>query len=182
MVFRSAVAIQAPGHALRLMLVNNLHFVDRAVAAIATDATIHVSGVIEISIIGNLVDAHPVDRLASFPAFADGFQFRAVSLDLRVAGHARLGAWDVRVRSDFNEAVAVAAIEPELLNVDDVREWNRLSRFVTDTGVFGGKIIRQSAGDRCYNRANADHQLQRKPVCPFWKKVCHVVRASPLTI
>ena len=77
------------------MLVNDLHFINRAMAAVATDTTIHVSGVVEIGVIGNLVDAHPVDWLTGFPALANGFQFRAVGLDLCVAGHARLGARDI---------------------------------------------------------------------------------------
>ena len=42
-LLRIAMAIQAPGHTLWLMLVNDLHFIHRAMAAVATDATIHMN-------------------------------------------------------------------------------------------------------------------------------------------
>ena len=176
MIFRGAMAIQAPGHALWLMLVNDLHFIHRAMAAVATDTAIHVNSMVEIGIIGNLVNSNPVDRLAGFPAFTNGFQFGACGFDLRVAGHAGLGAGDVRVRSDLHEAMAVATIHAQLLHVDHVRKWNGLGGLVADTCKFGSEIISQPAGDRGNDRAYADHELQGKPVCPFWKKICHLVK------
>ena len=158
------------------MLVNHLHFVDSTVAAEATDTAIHVNSMVKVGIVGNLVDSDPVDGLASFPAFADGFQFRAGGFDLCMASHAGLCSGDVRVGGDLHEAMAVTAIHAQLLHVNHVREWNRLSGLVADACVFRGKIIGQPAGDRGDDRADADHQLQGKPVCPFWKKICHLVR------
>jgi hypothetical protein len=119
-IFRGAVAVEAPGHALRLVLVNDLHFIYSAVAAVAAHATIHVNGVVEIGVVWNLVDADPVDWLAGFPALAHGSELRTVSLDLSVARHTGLGGRDIRVRSDFYETMAVATIHAELLHVNHV--------------------------------------------------------------
>jgi len=172
-IFRSAVAIEAPGHALRLVLVNDLHFIDRAVTTVAAHATIHVNGVVEIGVVGHLVDAHPIDWFAGFPAIAHGGELRTIGLDLSVAGHTGLSCRHVGVRSHLDEAVAVSAIHTELLDVDDVGEGNWLVGLVTDSGVFRGKVIRETTGYRRDQRAGANDQLQGKPVCPFWKKIRH---------
>lgn len=158
------------------MLVNNLHFIHSAMAAVATDTAIHVNSVVEVGIIGNLVDSNPVNRLACFPTFTHGFELGACGFDLGMAGHAGLCAGNVRVGGDLHEAMAIAAIHAQLLHVDHVREWNRLRGLVADACKFGCEIISQPAGDRGNDRAYADHQLQGKPVCPFWKKICHLVR------
>ena len=173
MIFRCAVAVEAPRHALRLVLVDNLHFIHRAVAAVATHATVHVHRMVEIGVVWNLVDADPVDGLAGFPALAHGGELRTVGLDLSVARHAGLGSRDIRVRSDFDEAVAVTAIHAELLNVNHVGEGNRLVRLVADPRVFGSELIGEPASNGRDQRTGANDQLQRKPVCPFWKKIRH---------
>lgn len=173
MIFRSAVAIEAPGHALRLVLVNDLHFIDRAVTTVAAHATIHVNGVVEIGVVGHLVDAHPVDWFAGFPAIAHGGELRTIGFDLSVAGHTGLSCRHVGVRSHLDKTVAVSAIHTELLDVDDVGEGNWLVGLVTDSGVFRGKVIRETTGYRRDQRAGANDQLQGKPVCPFWKKIRH---------
>ena len=47
-----AMAIEAKGHAQRLVMINLIHFVDWPVALNATDAAINVNGVVEINEIG----------------------------------------------------------------------------------------------------------------------------------
>ena len=167
------MAIETPGHALWLVLVDDLHFIDRAVAAVAAHATVHMHSVVEIGVVGNLVDADPVDWLAGFPTLAHGGEFRTISLDLSVAGHTGLGGRDIRVRGDLNEAMAVAAIHAELLHVNHVGEGNGLGGLVSDPRVFWSEIIGEPASNGGDQRAGANDQLQRKPVCPFWKKVRH---------
>jgi hypothetical protein len=66
-ILRSAMAFQAPSHALGFCMIDNLHVVDLAVASDATDPAIHVNGVIEVNIIGSLVDSNPRNRIAAFP-------------------------------------------------------------------------------------------------------------------
>lgn len=173
MIFRSAVAIETPGHALGLVLVNDFHFIDRAMAAVAAHATIHVNGVVEISVVRHLVDAHPIDRLAGFPTLAHGGEFWTISLDLSVASHTGLSCRHVGVRSHLDEAVAVSAIHTELLDMDDVGKGDRLVGLVADARVFRGEVISETTGNHRDQRADANDQLQGKPVSPFWKKIRH---------
>src|SRR6185369_7010932 len=63
-LFRVAMAVQAESHAQRLRMPDLVHLVNLAVAMIATDPAIHVHGMIEIDIIGSLVNLDPRDGLA----------------------------------------------------------------------------------------------------------------------
>src|SRR6266699_482753 len=58
-IFRVTVAIQTPGHAVRLGDVNRRHVVHRTVAAETTDAPIHVRRVIVVNIINSAITPHP---------------------------------------------------------------------------------------------------------------------------
>ena len=91
------MAIQAPGHALWLVLVDDLHFIDGAVATVAAHATVHVNSVVEIGVVGNLVDANPVNGLTGLPTLTHRSQLRAIGLDLGMACHTGLSGRDVRV-------------------------------------------------------------------------------------
>ncbi len=167
------MAVEAPRHALRLVLVDDLHLVDRSVATVAADTAVHVNSVVEVGIVWEFVDANPVDRFPSFPAFTNSRELGTIGFDLRVAGHAGLGGGNVGVRSHLNEAMTITAIHPELLDVDDVGEWNWLCRLVADPCVFWGEVIgngRHQKGDNC---ASANDQLQGNPVSPLWEKICH---------
>lgn len=165
-----------------LVLVDDLHFIDGAMATVATHPAVHVNSVVEIGVVRNLVDTDPVDGLTGLPTLTHWGELWAVGFDLGVAGHTGLRGRHIRVRGDLNEAMTIPAIHPELLHVDDVREWHGLGGLVADAGVLRGEIIGQPAGDHRHYRAYTDHQLQGKPVRPFWKKIRHVFRASASTI
>lgn len=90
-----AMTFQAPAHALRLILHHRLHVIDIPVAADATDAAVHVDRVIEIDVVGDFVNPHPVNRLARAPTVIQRRQLGAVFLDLRVAVHTSLGVGNV---------------------------------------------------------------------------------------
>ena len=53
------VAIEAPTHAQRLVVRDDGHLVDLAVAAFASDSAFHVDGMIEIDVIRRLVNPLP---------------------------------------------------------------------------------------------------------------------------
>src|SRR5690554_3158901 len=57
--FRRAVAIEAPAHTKWFGLVHYIHFVDAAVAALTTNAHIYVRRVVEVSIVGQVVNPNP---------------------------------------------------------------------------------------------------------------------------
>jgi len=48
-------------------MVDDLHVVDLAVARHATDATIHVNGVVEVDVVRGFVDPNPRNRIPAFP-------------------------------------------------------------------------------------------------------------------
>ena len=75
MIFRGAVALETPAHALGLVMPDDLHAVDVAVAGDAADAAIHVGGVVEINVVRRLVDADPGNGLAVFQAVRTGSNF-----------------------------------------------------------------------------------------------------------
>ena len=79
------------------------HLIHSAVATHAGDAAVHMHRVVEISVVGRLVDLHPLHGLAGLPSLAQRLQFRVVLLHLRVAAHADLHRRDIRVRRDFDE-------------------------------------------------------------------------------
>ena len=62
MRFGLAVAIQAPGHAERFDLSDDVHLVDLTVTGDAADSPRHVSAVIEAGVVGEIVDPLPFDR------------------------------------------------------------------------------------------------------------------------
>lgn len=147
-VLRVAMAVQAPAHAVRLSVMDDVHFVDLTVATHAADATIHVNGMVEVDVVGSLVDLDPFDWLASSPTLTDCLKLGIVFLHLGVAVHAALGIGNVGVRRYLNEAVAVTAIHAELVGMNVVGERYRLLGRVTDSCIFGCEVIPDSA---CYH-------------------------------
>ena len=81
-LFRRAVALQTPRHALRLRLPHRSHVIDLSVTAKAAHSAIHVRGMVEINIIGRLVNAHPLNGQPGLSARLHGGQLRAGGFDL----------------------------------------------------------------------------------------------------
>lgn len=77
-ILRGTMTIQTPLHAQRLGLVDNAHFVHRAMAAITADAAVHVNGMVEVGIIGEAMDLNPRNRLTGLPAITDSSKTGAV--------------------------------------------------------------------------------------------------------
>ena len=68
--FGIAMAIQAPAHTEGLVLAHHIHLIDAAMAGHATDAHRHVNAVIEVDVIGKIVNPFPFDwltRRLTFP-------------------------------------------------------------------------------------------------------------------
>lgn len=63
-IVRVAMAVQAEAHGMRFGVIDYLHLIHLAVATHAGNATIDVSAVAELHVIGSLVNLHPLDRLA----------------------------------------------------------------------------------------------------------------------
>jgi hypothetical protein len=138
-------------------VIDDWHLIHLAVAARATDAAIHMRGVIVINVIGRAMELHPLDWLPGFPARPHRFKLRIVLFHLLVTRHAGLRVRQIRVRRDIDEIVAVTAIHPELLDMHIVREWHRLNRLVSDAGILRRDVIPGPGGQP----ANDHHATDR---------------------
>src|SRR5205085_11937029 len=91
-------------------LIHERHLRYVAVTGRATDAFVHVYAVIEIDVVGQIVDARPLYGFARACALADRFKIGAVGPNLRVTVHADLSRGDSRRGGSFNRSVTIAAI------------------------------------------------------------------------
>ena len=162
MGFRIAVTIQTPGHRLIFVLMHYLHLIDPAVASHTRYATVDVGRVIEIHVVWQSVNTHPIDRFARPPALMKVLELRRPSMDSRqargsrfalivdrlgaVAVDARLGSWNFRVSGFVDRTVTVLAIHLQLASMQSVAERDRLKRSVA--GV-------ERIGTRCSQKQNA---------------------------
>src|SRR5205823_12594286 len=83
-----AMAIEAEGHAEWFGMVNLVHLVDLAMALDTTDAAVHVDGMVEINVVGRLVNMDPGNRLARRRALPHQFQLGTFLQHLTVTVHA----------------------------------------------------------------------------------------------
>lgn len=148
-----SVTIQTPCHRLILVLMHDLHLIDSAVARNTRYATVYVGRVIEIHVVRQSVDAHPVDRFARPPALMKVLEFWRPSVNSRqargsglallvdrfraMAVDARLRRWNFRVSGLVDRAVAVLAIHLQFAGVQRVAKWDRLERSVASVERIG---------------------------------------------
>src|SRR6187431_2628602 len=131
-----AMAVQAPAHAERLVLIDLFHLIDPPVTAHAADAAGHVGAMVEVDVVGEVVDLHPLDRVTRLVALADGRELGARRPDLAVTVHARLRRRNGGVRAVLDGAVAIPAIDAELAGVQRVAVRDRLFGHVADIRRF----------------------------------------------
>src|SRR5215469_12371661 len=122
-LLRSAMAPQAPLHLQAFLLVHQRHGIDRAVTGVAADSFSHMNAVVEIHEVGELVDAHPLQRLTATVAGADRLQQLGIRPDLRVAVHAGLGWRNAGKARGLDRSVAVTAVDAESGDVVLMAEW-----------------------------------------------------------
>src|SRR5580693_5619056 len=82
--------------------------------------------VVEIRIVGKLMNSGPLDWLPRTEAFPDWFQHRARRPYLPVAIHASLGGGDSGERRGFNGRMAITAIDSVVADMMFVTELNGL--------------------------------------------------------
>ena len=140
-IFGMSMAVQAPTHRKRFLLVNNVHVIHLTVAADATDAAIDVHRMIEIRKIRHLVDLDPVDRIPALPTLPHRGQFGIIRLNLGVAIHAGLRGGNIRMRRNLHVRVTIPAIHAELRHMDVMRERHWLNRLVTSSQVFRRQVV-----------------------------------------
>ena len=90
MLVRIAVAIQTERHAEGFCVPHFIHLIDWPVAFHAGNTAVHMDGVVEINVIGRLMNLNPRHRLIVFETLADRLQSRIISQHGGVAFHAGL--------------------------------------------------------------------------------------------
>lgn len=84
------MAGQTPGHRMGFRMVDFVHLIHLAMATHAADSTIHVDGMVEISVLGSLVNLDPLNGLSSLPGISYRLELGVFPLNLRMAVHADL--------------------------------------------------------------------------------------------
>ena len=148
------MAFEAPAHAERRFLMDNVHAIDSAMTFDAADALGDVGAVIEIGVVAQVMHLDPVDGLTGREAIEDGLEAGAVFMNYGVAIHTDLGGGDGGEGCAFDGAVAIAAIEAELPGVKGVTVGNGLSWGITDSGGLGREA--ESYGNRHVERTAED--------------------------
>ena len=120
------MALQAPFHLERILLINGWHIINLAMARGTPDAFGHMNAVIEIGILGQVVHPLPFDRRIIAKACAHRFQIRAVRPDLTVAIHAGLGRRHSGRGGCFNRRMAITAVDAVVAGVMLVAELHGL--------------------------------------------------------
>jgi hypothetical protein len=90
-VLRLSKANETPAHVKRLRFGRKRHPIDPAMTAFAGDALIHVDAVVEINVIGQIVNTCPFNGPSGLPAVADRLKERCVFPNLRMTRHTYFG-------------------------------------------------------------------------------------------
>src|SRR5215216_6648141 len=104
------------------------------------DAFFHVNAVIEISVIRQVVNPDPLDRLTGSEAGAHRFEVWTLGPDLFVTVHARRRGWQTGGRRSFHGCVTVAAVDAVVADVMFLTELNGLLPFDPLTCIPGRTI------------------------------------------
>src|SRR5699024_3600965 len=144
MLFRITVTVEAPAHAQRLHLPDDVHAIYAPVTAFASHADIDMCGMIEIGIIRKVVYPYPFNGFPRFPAFPNFFQPGTVGFNLTVTVHAGFGSRYIRLPGIKNIRVAVLTVKIQLTGMQFMAEGDRLLGHIPNIRVFGRKIIPDS--------------------------------------
>src|SRR5437763_16053342 len=99
------------------------------------DAFVHVNRMIEVSEVRQIVNAHPLQRLACFEARPHGFEIRTVGPNLLMTIHADLRRWNARGRRGLDSRMTVTAINTIVSDVMLMAELNWLLALDVCAGV-----------------------------------------------
>jgi hypothetical protein len=126
LLFGMPVAFDAPLHPQAVLLPNQRHLVDAAVARAAANPFLHVNAVVKENEIRSVMHAIPTKRFPSHPTFANRTQNFRISPDLRMASHARFSRRNSRRATRFHRGMTIPAINSKPGIVMFMTEWDRL--------------------------------------------------------
>lgn len=134
------MTVKTPLHLQRRSLVSDGHLIDATMASGAANALIHMDAVVEIRIVGEIVNPNPLDRLPAAKAGTDRFQIGALGPNLLVAVHAGFCRGHTRRGGSFYRCVAVSAVDTVVPGVVFMAELNRLLAFNPLACIPGGAV------------------------------------------
>ncbi len=120
------MAVQAPLHLQRHVLVHQRHLVDTAMAALAAYPFVDMDAVIEIDEVRKIMNTCPLDRDAVAIARAHRLEHLRIGPDLRMAAHTGLGRGKPRKPVLLDRCMAVATVDPQTTHMMLMAEWHRL--------------------------------------------------------
>src|ERR1043166_9568304 len=123
-----AVAADAPAHLERAVLVDAVHRLHRAVALLAGDTRAHVALVVELHVVGEVVDLDPRHLLAPVEVPGELLDLGLVGGHDLVAAHAGADGRDVRPLRVGGAVVAIFTVQIGRARVDLVAEVDGLNR------------------------------------------------------
>lgn len=144
---RISVTVEAPSHAERLRLIDDLHLVDSAMTGDAPDTTIHVGLVTEVGIVGDVMDLGPFDRKTILVTCLHRLELGALGLDQGVAIHAGLRGWNRGMIGTFDGVVTVPTVHSKLPRMQGMTEGDRLDRLVADFERLRAEPVRHEIQD-----------------------------------
>src|SRR5208282_6054938 len=170
--FRRTVAVEAPLHLQRCLLVHEGHLVHGPVAVVAANAFGDMNAVVEIDEVRQLIDARPLERLAGPVARANGLKHGSIRPNLRVAVHAGLGGRTARETRLFHRSVTVAAVEAEPGHVMLVAEGHRLRLSYSRISDVGRALeLYQPPEQGCHNEDRAEQRGPGDCISAAWKNL-----------
>jgi len=120
------MAIQAPLHVQWRSLKHQRHLIDGSVTRGAANPLINMNAVIEVHVVREAMDLHPMDGLVRTIAFAYRLQVADIIKQHGMAVHARFRRWNARICGGFHGRVAVTAVDTVIAGVMFMAELNRL--------------------------------------------------------
>ena len=171
-----SMTVQAPTHAERLHLLHNVHLVYATVTAHATHTGCNVRLMVEVNVVGELVDLDPRNRLTGCVTLTHFQQSLTLRLDARVTVHACCRGRDRGIRSFVDGVMAVIAVHPQISGMNLMAVRNRLNGSVA--GVHHPRMrevrIRSDTGGG--QQADQNARETNILVCGSRKDECHSER------
>jgi len=170
------MAFQAPLHMQGVLLPGQRHLVDPPVTGFAGDPFADVDSVMEVDVIGSVVNPIPFDGLILLHAGQQGIQHSGVPPQLRVAVHTDFRGRDAGEGFLFDGRVAIAAIDSNIADVVSMTEGNRLWLRDSDFGhIRRTHPSPQSANNGCDQEDHAENAHASDGIRARVKNLRHTV-------
>jgi len=169
-LFRVAVAIQAPLHVERRSLKHKWHLIDRTVAGRTANPLVDVDAVVEINVIGQTVDLYPFNGAIAPETLAHRFQVTHIAKKHRMAIHACFCRRNSSISRGFHARVTVPAVDAIISHMMLVAE---LYWLAPDNKLIRNKRRPGEQQHSGQGQIRQDYQSKHRKSC---KQICTAVK------